>query len=374
MRNLAGPLHPWLGLVDAFGAGLALVLWLWVRGLGDRARTVVAAGGAALLAVAVASAMGRASAIWSIVAQEGFHNEPGRRWLDIVLVLGGTAAGIAAALAVRRRVVGDVTPVHLADVDDAYDLLLDRVPAEVIGDAPAYDASALDDADDDALDDAGPADPDDDLADDPDGVGWVLAPWLDLLLVALAIAVPSVFFGFSGAFDSLYGTRGDVTALVVCVHLLTGLLTAGALWVAARTDDTDERVPALAFVLVAVGSGLTWAWPQTFANEVWSMLAAGLVLGLLAVAALPLLARVVTADRAAIAYGVVGAVALVALAGVVSARASAERYDSGNFDFGSEVGDDTVVPADPPSPVFVPPEESFGVPPLPTFPPFPTGP
>jgi predicted PurR-regulated permease PerM len=88
------------------------------------------------------------------------------------------------------------------------------------------------------------------------------------------------------------------------------------------------RWPAAAFGLVAVGTGLTWAWPLTFANEFWSMFATGLAVGLFAGAGLSLLARAVAPDRRAVAAGVLAAVALVALSGFLAAKVSEDSIQN----------------------------------------------
>jgi hypothetical protein len=381
MRDLAGPLHPWLGLVDAFGVGFALLGWLVLRGRGPRARLVGAAAGGVLLAGAVASTVGGTAAIGSTIALVGFRQEGGRRFFDILLALGGIGVGVAGALAVRARVVG-----YVADVPVAYDAPEDAYPAGVAPDAfpdAAVEAGSRDvvGAGDDRLDDR----LDDGLADDglydrPDGgladgdAGWTLAPWLDLLLVALATALPAIRVGL-GRFGGFPNAGGDVTVLVVCLHLMTGLIAGGVLYVALHTGDTDERWPALAFVLVAVGTGLTWAFPRVFANEFWAVFAAGLALGLVAVSALPLVARLLTGDRRALAMGVVAGASLVVLSVVVSARVTVERIsDDGGINL---FNGDVTTPPDGPDQVFPSdfPSEFPTFPPFPTeFPPFSTGP
>jgi hypothetical protein len=343
MRNLAGPLDPWLGLVDAFGVGLMLVGWLLLRGAGARVRAVGAAAGAALLAIALAGVVGHAGAIASSLTFARYEEEGGRRFFDVLLALAGAGIGVAAALALRKRIVGYVAAADPADL---------AVPGP---DVPDLDVADLDVPDD--LGDLGvPGDIDGlDLPDDDPGSA--VAPWLDLLLVALALALPLLLLAIPGGGVGAFGRHGGVTFWVVCLHLTTGMLAGGALYAALHTSDTDERWPVLAFGLVAAGVALTWVWPRIFSNEFWAVFAAGLSLGLLAVCGLALLARAVTGDRRYLAGGVLVAAVVVALAGFVSAKTSLDAVNGTGFidlvNGGDDSGGDqgTVVPAVP-QPVF----------------------
>ena len=299
MYQMFGVTQPWLGLVDAVGVGLAFLIWNATRDAGPRTRAIVSAAGAALLAYALAKS---ASGVFQYATDLGVRGVDGWAAQDVVahlLVVAGVAVGVWAVLAVRRKA-----------------------------------ADAAEDLADDALVEPGEVD------DEPDAyttnrrrlVGF--APWADTLAVALVIGMPVLATGgLGGGFEPL---RGRVSAAAIALHVLTGLLAAGALLVLVGRDDlADLRWAGAAFAVVAVGGAARIAWPEVLDEHYWSAFGAGLAAGLMAAAALGLLARAVPADRSALALGVVAAIALSALSVGMSGRVATEfsRQQIGEADF-----------------------------------------
>ncbi|MDQ1713356.1 MAG: hypothetical protein QOE45_2806 [Frankiaceae bacterium] len=103
MLNLFGPHAGWLGLVDAFSVLAVLGLWLALRAADERGRVLWGAIGGVLAVFAVVGVFDRARGLMTELATYGFRIDGHRRALDIVLLLGGIAAGVSAAVYARRR-------------------------------------------------------------------------------------------------------------------------------------------------------------------------------------------------------------------------------------------------------------------------------
>ncbi len=317
MTNLLGPVEPWLGLVDAFGVGLVLLVWYAVRGAGDRTRAITTAAGGLLLVLAVGTGVARATGLATSIAAVGFEVEGGRRVFDILLALAGVGIGVAAVLWAHAR----AEAVPTADDEES------------VGEGGIV---------------ARPR-------------GWAARPGVDVAAVVLALALPVTgVISILGSYN--LGSRGNVTAMVAIYHLLAGAVVGGVLLGGIRPDEeADPRVVLGAFVLVAAGSAATVAWVVTFSNEFWTAFGTGLVAGLLIAAAPRLIARAIPVDRSVLAAGACAALALVVLRGVASGRVSHEqtaRFRRAPIDIGNLV----------PTPVF---PSLPSLPSLPSFPSFP---
>lgn len=283
MPDLYGPIEPWVGLLDAFGVAAVVGVWLWLRSAGGpRARAVAAATGAGLLTVAFATAAGRATAFasWNAAIGRIPGQDEGRRILDVLLVVAGAAIALYAVSTLRRRVAEAAEDRADDPLDDGYPLTRRRLLTP--------------------------------------------APWLDLLALTVASALPVLAFGLGRG----YVHGGGVTSEAALYHVLTGIVTAGPLLIVAVRDDVeDTRVFVAAAALIAVGLALVPLAPETLANEFWTAFGTGLAVGLLAAVAFPLVASAVTADRAAMAVGALVAVALLACGALLTGRIAADEYD-----------------------------------------------
>lgn len=282
MYDIFGPTRPWLGLVDAVGVALAFLIWNAARDAGARTRAVVSAAGAALLAYALS---GSAATVMTLASELGLRGVADWALQDVVthvLLVAGVAAGVYAVFALRRRA-----------------------------------AEAAEDLAGDALVEGDDDEPDAYTTSRQRLVGF--ASWVDVGAVALALAMPVHPRGpFGGGVDI---SPGSVTAAAIALHVVSGLILAGALLVLTSRDDlADVRRVGGLFALVAAGVAVRLALPEALATRYWAAFAGGVMVGLMAAAALGLLARAVPADRGAIAYGVLAAIALIALNVAMTAR------------------------------------------------------
>ncbi|HWL36928.1 MAG TPA: hypothetical protein VNQ77_12100 [Frankiaceae bacterium] len=144
---------------------------------------------------------------------------------------------------------------------------------------------------------------------------------LELAVVAVAVALPSLVHPAGERAPD----RWEVTAAVVAVHVLSGVVVAGGLLVVlGYDDDPPAGAVAGAFALVAVVTVAGWVWQEQVANEHWAMVATGLAAGLLAAVALPLLRDVVPADASAVVAGVLAVLVVLVLAGLANGQAFRE--------------------------------------------------
>lgn len=309
MSFVVGADRPWLGLVEAFGVLLVLLAWNAARARGpEDPRVPMWAGGAGalLLVVVMAGFANRAGNYAHDLTFLGFDHDGGRRAFDIVLGIGGIAAGWFAVRWVRLA--------RWRSFDDYEDEVEPTRP-------PA---------------------------------------WANPLAVAVALSLPiGLAFVTSGYYRS---QAGDVTVLVVCLRALVGVIHGGALLAVIQPDDDVEMPVVLgAFALVAAGDVIRGAWLEQVSNEFWVFLATGLAIGLLVAAAGPLLGQVLVRERTYVGTGMLVAVALLVLSGVLTAKTSAERLDR-TPDLPLPTFDPIYVPTLPAVPTV--PE----LPPLPTFP------
>ena len=271
MSGLLALDEPALGAIAAFGALLALLAWLLVRDAGPRARAVVAALGGVLLFLAVSRAFGGAAGQVARGATFGRGGDTLEHLIDLALVLVGLAAGAGAVLAAHGGVA--VAGEELAeddDDDDDDDARLARVQVATVS----------------------------------------LTPWVDLLALAVALALP---IGIGGSFGVPDDGNG-VTVTSATYHLLAGFLLAGALLVAVARDDLRERGPAVvAFGLVAASQLLLPFVTGAVNNEYWVPFARGVAAGLVAVVAVPLVVRGLRRDRTAAIAGALTAFVLLVL-------------------------------------------------------------
>jgi hypothetical protein len=311
------PVH-WLGVADAAGVLLALVLWLLL--VDERwgpVRDAVRACGTALLLLAVGRALDRLTTLGFALGSPGFLSdaESGRHWTDLALCAAGVAAGLflatwdtsadAAAPAEEPVVQEQVeAPEPVSIPDRAWSR------TEVIGDEPEPAG---------ALRLALPL-PDTYAARFSSATRGVASP---LLAVAAGLGLPlfaTAQFTFFSRF--FFAGRSETNALQVTAHVLSGLMLGAAVaGVAFALDVWERRLAVAAFALAALGALLYGGWPTTFENEYWIFVATGLAAGLTAPATLRVVRRAAFMPRRALVAGVAVALGLVVTTTALHTRA-----------------------------------------------------
>ena len=312
--------EPWVGLLSAFGIVLALVGAIALRGASDRVRAIAAMAGAVLVGYVVLRSFGTITSLVAFLASGAFggDDEGGRRVLDVILMAVGVAGGIAAVFYAHSR--ADLAAEDLADDD-----LVLAEPDDEVDDV------------DDVVDDVPTA------YDEPDPYTLsrrrlvTARPWIDLGALVLAMALPLTSFGplGQGAFPE-FGFHRDVSAMAAVYLVVSGLVTAAALFVVAARTDLDPPLLAGCFGLLALRAVVVPIWPEFFANEFWSAFAFGLGAGLLMAAAFSLVRAAIPADRSVVVFGALAALALVTTSTALYVRAS---FNDGSV-FGGSLDED----------------------------------
>lgn len=344
----------WAGLLVAAGVLLSMALWFVARYSGKRVRAVVHVLAAAYLVYATAIALSRTSIIGYLF---GYQDFPTRRGdapdlpTLVVLLAVGTVTGLAIAILLRPAADGPDAAYYDEDDELGEDDDLDELDD--------LDDGFDDDGDDEAEDvEAAPAEPTvpapisgrtEVIGEEPADAHWstnvidreprafplpMRGATVALLLVALALALPlpQPGFAFSNDYDLL--RISDIDAWDAASMIASGYATGLALLFAALLlRARDLPVVALAFGAVAAGQGFATAYPDTIGHDEWLMVGVGLVAGLLLPTVLRLVRRVDTRDAVATGIALLLAIATVAGASALEARAT-------RIDFGSSVGND----------------------------------
>jgi hypothetical protein len=325
----------WIGFLVALGVLLPIALWFVSEQMSARVRDAVVVTSALMLVVFGAFALSRTATVGYALGGSGFFDEDDDAVRQALLALLGLAIGLGISVVMLALARDEPVEAVVEADEDEESLPPIEGDTETIGDEPATRWSSH-------VVDTAPATP---LPVDSTAI--------TLALVALGLAVP--LFS-SQSTTRLSGLDEDVTASSVAAYVLFGVMTGLGLLLPALALRVRSAVAvASAFGIVALGTGIAYAWPDTFFNESWLMLGTGLGAGILLPAFVRALPMALVRDTTSVAAGILASVLLF----VTATGLATHGAQDGSIDFSSGVdveddddSGDVIVPAVPSPPAF----------------------